>query len=217
MKRLYIYISVAFVLLIATLIWGKSTIIYATLNFNGIKVVRLGCFVDQNLSATIIVKKNGKTYNVTICDIELGDFMSSRHISVLRLNGYAVRIKGCNSSANSEVRNTVTSKNIGYLWETTRINFERNSIIDDVFGLHCENIFDFFENIDSVESKLMNLSTVRYQYFTNKLNDEVYIKRVKLTDNSFECIDTSDESNLTFPFKNQDCRCPSSPEAVTKH
>ncbi len=206
MKK-YIIIIVAFILLAATALWGNLTFAYCAFKIKGIELVKIGYFVDEYLAANINIHKEGKDYNVTICNIKSSKFISNGSFNILQINGYGVSTIGCETAKHKKVFDLATKKYVGSMFSSLRIYFNKNSAVNDFFTVKINNVSDFIDNIDIVETKLMSLSMNDYTYFMNEQGDEIYIKRIK-SDNEHIVLNRSDKKNKSLLiFKNPDCSC----------
>lgn len=206
MKKIIIFIAII-ILLVATFLWGNIAFSYCALKITGVDVVKVGYFVDEQLSANINISKGDKSYNVIICNLKPSNFISNGSFSISQLNGYSISAMGCNTAKHKEVFDLVTNQYVGSKWLTNRINFDENSVVNDLFAVKINNISDFIDDIDVIERKLMDFTMVDYKYFINKQEDEIYIKRIKVDENLFKIGNEIREKASLFIFKNADCPC----------
>lgn len=205
MKKNITFIAIV-ILLAAIYLWGNLVFTYCAFKLKGIEINKIGYFVDEHLSANINVSKGDKSYNVIICNLKPSNFISNGSFSILQLNGCSISAIGCNTAKHKDVFDWVTNKYIGSKFISSRIYINENSIVNDYFAVKIRNISDFIYNIDVVESKLMDLSTTDYEYFINKEEDEIYLKRIKV-DSNFKRRNEISESDSLFIFRNTDCPC----------
>ncbi len=205
MKK-YIIIVAAFIILAATALWGNLAFAYCAFKIKDIDLVKIGYFVDQHLAANINIHKEDKDYKVTICNLKPSNFILNGSLSILQINGYCVSNVGCETAKHKKVFDLATKKYVSSIFSTLRINFNKNSAVNDFFTVRINNISDFIDNIDIIETKLMNLSMNDYKYFMNEQGDEIYIKRIRF-DSNLSGMNEFDKNKSLFIFKNPDCPC----------
>ncbi len=205
MKK-YIIIVATFIILAATALWGNLAFTYCAFKIKGIDLVKIGYFVDQHLAANINIHKEDKDYKVTICNLKPSNFISNGSLSILQINGYCVSNVGCETAKHEKVFDLAAKKYVSSMFSSLRINFDKNSAVNDFFTVKINNISDFIDNIDIIETKLMNLSMNDYKYFMNEQGDEIYIKRIRF-DSNLSGMNEFDKNKSLFIFKNPDCPC----------
>jgi hypothetical protein len=205
MKKKILWVTLGITLLLAVYGWGNRLFTLCAFRVLGIEVLDLGYDFYNYLDATIRVKTDSATHQITFGAIKPKSFIK-RGFLIKGINGYTLLSYSCQDNSWRKDYCNEIGRYVATRGFSLNIIIKEKSVFSHFFGIEEFNIPYIVKNISTIEAQLMSIPDDRYSYYRSERGDEVYFKRVHREPGILDKLMKEVESNDTlFVFQNPNC------------